>query len=74
MPTKTGLLQVGDRISDPLGSVFIVTQRLGNSLDYSVRIKREDGKPFTGGEAHGKMERLLLTPSWKLKHGWAVLE
>jgi hypothetical protein len=73
MPTPAGLLKAGDKIADPDGTVYIVTERLGNSRDYSVRIKREDGRDFTAGEARGRPSMLLLTAAWKLGHGWALI-
>lgn len=73
MPTKSGLLKAGDRIQAPGGAICVVTERLGNSSDYSVRIKREDGKNWLHGEAHNKQVALMLNVSWKLAHGWKLL-
>jgi hypothetical protein len=73
MPTPAGLLKVGDKIADPDGTVYIVTERLGNSRDYAARIRREDGRNFTTGEARGRPSGLFLNAAWKLRHGWSLV-
>lgn len=71
--TPDGKLQNGDKIRSPDGAVYIVTERLGNDISYSVRIRKEDGTKFTSGEASGRLEKILLNVSWKLKHGWEFI-
>jgi hypothetical protein len=73
MPTPAGLLKAGDKIADPDGTVYIVTERLGNSRDYAARIRREDGRSFTTGAARGRPSGLFLNATWKLRHGWSLV-
>ena len=51
MPTPTGLLKVGDVIKHiATGTVCVVTERLGNDINYAVRIRNEKGERFKGNK------------------------
>ena len=70
MPTPTGLLKPGDIIRHKdTGEECVVTERLGNDISYSVRMKKRDGSKF----ANRRSESILTTAGWWIKHGWELV-
>ena len=76
MPTPKGKLRKGDLLKHPSeDAIFIVTERTSNDEIYSVRIQREDGKPFVW-QGRSVREATLLEAHYHVfmtRGGWALI-
>ena len=85
MPTPSGKLKAGDRLRwearnprslERIGEPaidFIVVERTGNDLNYSVWLRRADGDPipdrFSSYTRNNRTEFMLLEAHYQIKHG-----
>ena len=72
MPTPSGMPKVGESIwlkKEGGWEEVVVTRREGTAQNYTVYVKRADGKPWFGGNAHGRKEKIVTEVTWWVQQG-----